>query len=442
VGQPRAIAELAGKWWKSFRAVSLRPHLSTLVLLVPVVAVLVLLNWPGWRIADIPSLSGHRYEHGWPFTYLWRHSYTFTFNGRLSGRYHTAWELSDGMLDYSRWRLIGDVVIGIALVITAGALIEIRRRRRNSIFQFYLSELLVMITIVAIGLSFFAVRRQHCRTDCAVFASICKDEDATPDWSLDGSNWCLEGPDWLLPLLGEERYRELFSRLYAVDVSGNTSDRISQVHGLLLLRVSPKAGTKCVKVPSIETLKKIVFCAVGRDYDVELPTLPNLRELAWEQSNKGDASQRRVHGLAGLTALEGLSVSDKSFDDQAMAELEGMSHLRWLDLGGTKITSTGIGKLHAASELERLELERMHIDDSAMPTISRMRMLGHLDLSGTGVTDTGLASLSTLKELRRLDLFGTCVTSEGVRRLQASLPNCHIEWSPRTPEDKETKTEK
>ena len=47
----RNMAARVGSWWKSFRAVSLRPHLSTILFLIPVLALLVLANVPGWRVA-------------------------------------------------------------------------------------------------------------------------------------------------------------------------------------------------------------------------------------------------------------------------------------------------------------------------------------------------------------------------------------------------------
>ncbi len=42
-----------------------------------------------------------------------------------------------------------------------------------------------------------------------------------PVWNLNDDNWELEGPDWLLPILGQDRYHELFARLCAVDVGGD-----------------------------------------------------------------------------------------------------------------------------------------------------------------------------------------------------------------------------
>ena len=49
-----------------------------------------------------------------------------------------------------------------------------------------------------------------------------------------------------------------------------------------------------------------------------------------------------------------------------------------------------------------------------------------LDLGGTRVTDTGLKHLKGLTKLKWLDLRGTDVTDEGVNTLQQSLPNCEM----------------
>ena len=50
----------------------------------------------------------------------------------------------------------------------------------------------------------------------------------------------------------------------------------------------------------------------------------------------------------------------------------------------------------------------------------------YVTLDGPDVTDVGLKRLKGLIKLRRLDLHNTKVTDEGVRELQAALPNCEI----------------
>jgi hypothetical protein len=56
----------------------------------------------------------------------------------------------------------------------------------------------------------------------------------------------------------------------------------------------------------------------------------------------------------------------------------------------------------------------------------------------TRITDAGLESLNSLKDLHNLHLENTSATAEGVRRLQAALPNCQVDWTPRTTDEEKT----
>jgi hypothetical protein len=164
------FATRAGPWWKSFRTISLRPHLSTLVLLIPVLAVLVLANVPGWTVVylDLTSGSFHpefdtHYEHGWPLACLRRE--TGQVQKQVSGQTVlvtlSPWDLPHGIIEFHGLALAGNIAAGIGVLALAGVLIEARRRRRQSCFQFHLRELLALVTLVAVGLSFYAVRRKE-----------------------------------------------------------------------------------------------------------------------------------------------------------------------------------------------------------------------------------------------------------------------------------------
>ena len=99
-------------------------------------------------------------------------------------------------------------------LILTGVFIETRRRRRQSCFQFHLGELLALVTFVAIALSFYAIRRKEYIEECKVYEFLHRDENGpSADWSPNGPDWQLEGPDWLLPILGKDRYYELFAQL-------------------------------------------------------------------------------------------------------------------------------------------------------------------------------------------------------------------------------------
>jgi hypothetical protein len=53
-----------------------------------------------------------------------------------------------------------------------------------------------------------------------------------------------------------------------------------------------------------------------------------------------------------------------------------------------------------------------------------------LKASDTNITDESISILSQLTSLRRLDISGTKITEEGIRKLQAALPDCQITNDP------------
>jgi hypothetical protein len=73
-----------------------------------------------------------------------------------------------------------------------------------------------------------------------------------------------------------------------------------------------------------------------------------------------------------------------------------------LDLGGAKVTGSGLVHLRG------------------------LRQLGFLFLDGTQVNDAGLVYLRGFTQLRFLDLSNTKVTDEGVKQLLQALPHCAI----------------
>jgi hypothetical protein len=457
VNFPRTLAVRIGSCWKSLRTVCLRPHLSTLVFLMPVLAALVLANVPGWRVVYLSPVSLYsykpgidaKYEHGWPLTHLRRRTWDFQTSSASSLAHYSPWDLSHGIIEFRRLALAGNVATSIGILILSGVLIEARRRRRPSCFQFHLRELLVFVTLVAIGLSFYAVRRKEYSEECKIYAWLHRNDGSgepgpfyDADWRPNGPDWQLEGPDWLLPALGENRYYELFARLCAVETGGDDLKEAVKLRRLLLLRLGPSSRENASLLTQIPTLEAIeLMYWANWDQRVELPYLPKLRLLKVETltgSMSGYPSWR-IRGLSGLKSLESLSIADNQFDDTSMADLDGMTHLRCLDLclSDTKITSAGLCHLQKSVQLDQLILTRTQIDDAALPIIGQMKMLFTLDLSETHITDAGLESLKSLKDLHYLNLSNTAVTAEGVRRLRQALPNCEIHWSPRYEESEE-----
>ena len=64
--------------------------------------------------------------------------------------------------------------------------------------------------------------------------------------------------------------------------------------------------------------------------------------------------------------------------------------------------------------------------DVDLANVEGMSHLNYLNLFDTGITDAGLEHLKSLGELRHLYLWQTKVTDAGVAGLQKALPHCEI----------------
>ena len=118
--------------------------------------------------------------------------------------------------------------------------------------------------------------------ECRIYAWLHRDDeiDEESDWTPNGRDWKLEGPDWLLPIVGEDRYYELFGRLYAVNAAGGELKEVVKLRRILLLRLGRSSREEAELLTQMRTLEAIILSwSGGQDQDVDLPRLPNLR--AW-----------------------------------------------------------------------------------------------------------------------------------------------------------------
>ena len=92
---------------------------------------------------------------------------------------------------------------------------------------------------------------------------------------------------------------------------------------------------------------------------------------------------------------------DKLSDDD-LVNLEGLTHLRSLDLAGSQVTDAGLVHLQAMTDLH------------------------HLDLDNTRITDAGVEHLRMLKQLESLSVKNTPISEGGVKTLETALPSCTV----------------
>jgi hypothetical protein len=105
------------------------------------------------------------------------------------------------------------------------------------------------------------------------------------------------------------------------------------------------------------------------------------------------------------------AIAGTNFGDGSLSSLGVLGQsVRWLDLGGTRITDAGLAGLAAFPNLVRLHLERTAVTDSGLAALEGLGQLEYLNLYGTEITDQGLATLQRLPKLKQLYLWQTHVT--------------------------------
>lgn len=110
------------------------------------------------------------------------------------------------------------------------------------------------------------------------------------------------------------------------------------------------------------------------------------------------------------------SIAGQRFGDAELSKLAALGpNLRWLDLGGTAVTDTGLTNLTRLPNLVRLHLERTGVSDAGLAAILVLSNLEYLNLHSTAITDEGVTQLGKAQKLRQLYVWQTKVTPVGAK---------------------------
>jgi hypothetical protein len=105
----------------------------------------------------------------------------------------------------------------------------------------------------------------------------------------------------------------------------------------------------------------------------------------------------------------GMDVDQSGHDlvptDDDLTHLEGLHELRFLYLGGGRITDDGLELLKNLTGLRMLILWGNPITGEGLKHLCQLKKLRHLDLGNTSVTDDHLIHLKHLTGLERIDLW-------------------------------------
>lgn len=139
----------------------------------------------------------------------------------------------------------------------------------------------------------------------------------------------------------------------------------------------------------------------------------------------------RVLAYLNPGTLEELYLSRTGFRSSGLAALSKFKNLRMLALDSDSIYEKDLPALLNCSNLINLSLSgNLEIYQTACPVISRLSHLRYLNIGHTRVDGRGMSHLRTLKELNVLILNGTRVDDAGVAALQGlPLSTLELQWT-------------
>lgn len=158
-----------------------------------------------------------------------------------------------------------------------------------------------------------------------------------------------------------------------------------------------------------------------------------------------------MKALGECKDLSILELKNCPVEDAMLPPLARCGALKFLDLGGTKVTGEGLGALVSLRELSRLNLRKAPlrsaavarrfsafkdledldlgdtaVDDQVCRDIARLPRLARLSLDGTNVGNVGAVELASIRSLVYLDLSGTAVTDAGAMALDVMPQLSHL----------------
>ena len=130
--------------------------------------------------------------------------------------------------------------------------------------------------------------------------------------------------------------------------------------------------------------------------------------------------------LAGLKSLQSLDLHKTKVTDEGLKELAGFMRLQTLDVSRTNVTDAGLKELVGLKSLRSLYLSNTRVTDAGLKELAELEGLQSLHLYNTKMTDAGLKELAGLTSLQSLYVENTRVTDAGVEELKKALPGCLV----------------
>jgi Leucine-rich repeat (LRR) protein len=307
-------------------------------------------------------------------------------------------------------------------------------------YQYRLRSLLLLMLFVAIGMSWFAAKKQQAerqrkaveeieRIGGSVFYDYQYDSNEdTYDYWVEAPH----GPEWLKDSLGND----FFANVVVVDLQSsigysNPSIKTQFEHlkgsvaGLpnvetLHLSYEEVTDTELEYFNSLSKLKRLSIYAIHIT-DSGLKNLEGFHQLQYlTMEYCSHLSDTGFEHLANLNKLKELNVYETNISDTGLRYLKDLKSLEHLELTShEEITGDGLQYLRDKNNLKYVDLSKNHkLADAGLQFLKNKKNLEYLFLcEDKNLTGVGLKYLEELKNLQVLRLDFSGITGEGMECL-------------------------
>jgi len=333
--------------------------------------------------------------------------------------------------------------------------------RRSFWRQFSLRGLLILVTLAAVFLGWFAWRLRMARVQDAAAESIVR-----AGGEVAYSDQFYGGVSRLTP-----RHRQ-------ANMLGDISRRLlggDPTRKLVSVRLIDDESAALVAKYDLRDLTIVRLDGGKAITDAALAHLANCEQLRVLYLEDGNLTDRGIEGIGQHSKLEELWLCNTQITDAALDYLIELPVLRVLDIRGTVISDEGLKRIAAMPNLRMLYLDSATVTDSGIQSLhASKRLMGlwlgdlssaNLDLVAiaaipqleqiylkgplitddrlavlknntkiqrlnvqrcTGLTDESLKTLATMPNLKSLGIISTPFTAQGIGQFKSDRPDCNV----------------
>jgi hypothetical protein len=407
-------------WW--------RLHLSTWAILLPAAGALVLVIVPGEYVGmgsthrfglPPPYTTWLKYDHGWPWTFLKR-QYSLESLGislRPGGTplpsrgvpwlEATGWSLDGAATqkpnqfpraEWHQWALIADIGVAVAVLLTLTMLLEWRRRRRR-VWQFNLADVLGVMLITCVGLSWWMWhKRQHEA-----------EQTFAPHVSLFHNGVEYRGPAWLRRAAGQDNLPQ-FHRIVGVELSEDQRELLPQfvkrlpALEILDVRFTPKEE----ELAHVAQLRRLNHLSIdGKVTDEGLGHIGRMADLKLLSFNASLVTDAGLEHLKRLRKLEYLYPSHgRMISPDGFRHLANLTRLKFISLWGYELDDGDLESIAGMANLTGIHVQGS-ITSKNLEPLTGLRHLDHLRFVGVNLATRDLSALVRCQELESVEWDGT-----------------------------------